>query len=177
VNDPLAYFITFHTYGSWLHGDLRGSVDRTHNAYGENFVERSQAREAFESNQMKRPEFVLEPEHRFVVNRTIREVAQHRKWRLHALHVRTNHVHLVITAVDVSPERVLNDLKSWCTRRLRESGIIQADSRVWSRHGSTRYLWKEEQIAEKVEYTANGQGAPLPMRAPRSKEHCSEPRP
>jgi hypothetical protein len=31
---PLAYLITFNTYGSWLHGDRRGSVDRFHNRYG-----------------------------------------------------------------------------------------------------------------------------------------------
>jgi hypothetical protein len=25
---PLAYFISFRTYGTWLHGDERGSVNR-----------------------------------------------------------------------------------------------------------------------------------------------------
>ena len=25
-NKPLAYFITFTTYGTWLHGDSRGSM-------------------------------------------------------------------------------------------------------------------------------------------------------
>ena len=31
---PLAYLITFRTYGTWLHGDARGSVDREHNVFG-----------------------------------------------------------------------------------------------------------------------------------------------
>ena len=26
----LAYFSTFRTYGTWLHGDDRGSTDRSH---------------------------------------------------------------------------------------------------------------------------------------------------
>jgi len=30
---PLAYLITFRCYGTWLHGDERGSVDRFHNQY------------------------------------------------------------------------------------------------------------------------------------------------
>ena len=30
----LAYLITFRCYGTWLHGDSRGSVDRFHNRYG-----------------------------------------------------------------------------------------------------------------------------------------------
>ena len=31
---PLAYLISFRTYGTWLHGDKRGSMDRKHNVYG-----------------------------------------------------------------------------------------------------------------------------------------------
>jgi hypothetical protein len=31
---PLAYFITFTCYGTWLHGDERGSVDDEHNTPG-----------------------------------------------------------------------------------------------------------------------------------------------
>ena len=30
---PLAYFISFRTYGTWLHGDERFSVDRKQNKY------------------------------------------------------------------------------------------------------------------------------------------------
>jgi len=30
---PLAYFLTLRTYGTWLHGDERGSVDAKHNCY------------------------------------------------------------------------------------------------------------------------------------------------
>jgi hypothetical protein len=31
TNLPLAYLITFRCYGTWLHGDERGSVDRFRN--------------------------------------------------------------------------------------------------------------------------------------------------
>ena len=31
MSRPLAFFITFTTYGAWLHGDDAGSVDRDHN--------------------------------------------------------------------------------------------------------------------------------------------------
>jgi hypothetical protein len=30
---PLGYLITFRCYGTWLHGDERGSIDRFHNRY------------------------------------------------------------------------------------------------------------------------------------------------
>ena len=32
--EPLAYFTTFRTYASWLHGDERTSVDRAHRVLG-----------------------------------------------------------------------------------------------------------------------------------------------
>jgi hypothetical protein len=35
---PLAYFITFHTYGTWLHGQVPGSVDRAHDQFGTPFL-------------------------------------------------------------------------------------------------------------------------------------------
>jgi hypothetical protein len=31
---PLAYLISFRAYGTWLHGDRRGSVGHFHNRYG-----------------------------------------------------------------------------------------------------------------------------------------------
>jgi hypothetical protein len=35
---PLAYLTTFITYGTWLHGDKRASVDDEHNRFGAQFV-------------------------------------------------------------------------------------------------------------------------------------------
>ncbi len=93
---------------------------------------------------------------REVVTQSIRHVCEHRSWRLLALNVRTNHVHAVVTANE-TPERVLNTFKSWATRRLVEASLIEHGSRVWSRHGSTIYLFRPEKVAEKVDYVLNGQ--------------------
>jgi hypothetical protein len=35
---PLAHLITFRCYGTWLHGDERGSVDRAHNRYRSPYI-------------------------------------------------------------------------------------------------------------------------------------------
>ena len=35
---PLAYFISWRTYGTWLHGDPRGSTSRHRNRYGSRFL-------------------------------------------------------------------------------------------------------------------------------------------
>jgi hypothetical protein len=34
TDTPLAFFISFRCYGTWLHGDERKSIDRHNNVYG-----------------------------------------------------------------------------------------------------------------------------------------------
>jgi REP element-mobilizing transposase RayT len=160
MSAPLAYFLTWHTYGTWLHGEEQGSVDPRNNVVGEPFAPASEAREQSENARLKHAAVRLGIAERQVVQTTILRVAEHRRWRSHAVHVRTTHVHVVVTA-EAKPERVLNDFKSYATRRLRESGRFAADDRIWSRHGSTRYLWNEGQVRSKIGYVVNAQGTPL----------------
>jgi len=88
------------------------------------------------------------------------EVAEHRSWTVHALNVRTNHVHMVISAPE-PPERVLNSIKSWATRRMVEAGVLPPRAKAWTRHGSTRYLWNATSVREACEYVCERQGADL----------------
>ena len=159
----LAYLITFHTYGSWLKGNVRGSVDRDHNARGEPFVPPNVLQEKYERGRMTGDGVRISPEQRFVIDHATRGVCEHRAWTLHAINIRTTHVHVVVTSED-RPEKVMGDMKAWCTRRLRESGVVSAQNRMWSRHGSTRYLWDEVSVERAVDYVLRRQGAPLPMR-------------
>jgi len=160
MNQPLAYFITFHTHGSWLHGRAQGSVDPEHNQPGTPVLPEDGQRHNRERAVMKKPPFVLDDDHRSCMRATIVEVCDHRQWQLLALHVRTNHVHAVIVA-PCKPEKVMSDLKAWCTRRLREAKLLGQKDDAWSRHGSTLYLWREASVAEKTDYTLNQQGTPL----------------
>ena len=160
ATQPLAYFITFHTKGSWLHGEAKGSGDRDHRGYGEAFVPADPQRVDEMRQRLEHPPLVLDAAQRRVIHETVERVCEHRGWLLHALHVRTTHVHAIVTAA-AEPEKVMNDLKSWCTRRLREAGLLPPERKPWSEHGSTRYLWNEAALVEKVNYVLNGQGVPL----------------
>ncbi len=157
---PLAYFITFSTYGVWLHGRSESSVDRAHNAVGTPFLPPDARRERNERAAMREPPYLLDADRRAVVLETILEVARHRRWAVRACHVRTTHVHVIVTA-DAVPEKVMIDFKAYASRRLKERLGEPADCKRWTQHGSTRYLWNEEQVAEKVEYVRHGQGEPL----------------
>jgi REP element-mobilizing transposase RayT len=153
---PLAYFISFRTYGTWLHGDERGSVDRKHNAFGAPKLAASESRVRWERDELRGSPVELDAERRAAVERTIREVCEHREWRLLEVNARSNHVHVVVEAGG-PPEPVMNAFKAWATRRMVQAGLVERGAPVWSRHGSTVYLFKPEKVEEKRRYVRDGQ--------------------
>ena len=160
MSEPIAYLITFHTYGTWLHGADRGPVNRDHNVFGTNLVPPSERLRAAEQDYLEVGVFKFDAEQRRVVEVAVEGVVQYRGWTLHAVHVRTNHVHVIVSA-DATAERVMNTFKSWATRRLREARLIDPKQKVWTRHGSTRYLWKQHELLRAREYVAEHQGRDL----------------
>lgn len=158
--EPLAYFITFTTYGTWLHGRDPGSVDRKHNVPGTPWLAPNARLMTAREQAMKQEPYELDGPRRIVVLKTVLEVCHHRKWMLHAVHVRTNHVHLVVTA-PTKPEKVMSDIKAWSSRRLREATNEPADRDRWTQHGSTRYLNDEDSVLRAVAYVLDEQGTPM----------------
>jgi REP element-mobilizing transposase RayT len=160
MSDPLAYFITFHCYGTWLHGEERGSVDSAHNRVGDPLLPPDPQRRLTQLRKMNQPAYNLDSSRQAIVLRAIREVCVHRGWRLWALHVRVTHVHVVVTA-DCRPEKVMGDFKSYASRALNDAGLDEIDRQRWSRHGSTRYLNAEDAVVASVDYVLRGQGTAL----------------
>jgi REP element-mobilizing transposase RayT len=74
--------------------------------------------------------------------------------------VRTNHVHAVVEA-DVAPEKVMNAFKSYASRGLNRQKIDGPERKRWARHGSTRWLLKDEDVQESIRYVISGQGEPM----------------
>jgi REP element-mobilizing transposase RayT len=157
---PLAYLITFRCYGTWLHGDERGSMDRKHNIYGTARLPHNQRLEDSDRKQLDHPPLTLDAKQRQVTEKAVQEVCEHCKYILRTINVRTNHAHTVVTAM-CKPEPVLDAFKSYATRALRRAGLIPATLKPWVRHGSTIYLWKERDVAKAVEYVMLGQGDDL----------------
>ena len=56
---PVGFLISFRCFGTWLHGDRRGSVDRFHNVYGTPKLGPERARVRYERNLMTRPPVCL----------------------------------------------------------------------------------------------------------------------
>ncbi len=173
---PVAYFITLSTYGARLHGDARGTSDRSHNAYNSPMVGYDERRWEAERALMRDEPFVLTPVRRRVVSEAIRDAAAFRQWQVHALNVRTNHVHVVLSA-EGPPEPVLTKLKGRATRGLREAGLAGPKQPVWGHHGSTRWLWDGAAVTAAIDYVTGAQGVELdrPARDPGTDARPGDP--
>lgn len=89
--EPLAYLITFRTYGTWLHGEDRGSVDRrNYNRYGAPSMPPNPRVFAEDRNKLKTEPLLLNQVQRKLVESAIQEVCDYRSYALHAVNARTN---------------------------------------------------------------------------------------
>ena len=133
--DSGAYLITFACYGQHLHGDARGSVDRFHNQPGSRLRPESESRQKIELGLMKEPAYRLDRRARRLALDAIREACRYREWMLDACHVRTNHVHVVVT-LEGDPEKAMNAFKVYAGQALNRAG--EERSKRWARHGSIK---------------------------------------
>lgn len=146
---PLAYLITWTTYGTWLPGDGRGWVeDGTPGIRAPDAARRAEAR-----GRLSEPPVTLDEAQRTLVEATIRAHCEVRRWTLHAVNARSNHVHVAVTADDVPPETVMDQFKAWCSRRLNECGPRR--KHWWTRHGSTKWINDEDYLRNAINYVRN----------------------
>jgi REP element-mobilizing transposase RayT len=158
---PLAYFISFRSYGTWLHGDARGSIDRFNNVYGAPYIPPNPNWHRYNQKQLRGKPLILGSKHRRLIEEAIKETCSIRKWDLLAFNVRTNHVHTVVVA-NKKTETVLKAFKANATRKLREEGLWSYAFSPWARKGSKRKLWTEKSVGRAIDYVLNGQGDELP---------------
>jgi REP element-mobilizing transposase RayT len=152
---PIAFFITWTTYGTWLHGDPRGSFDRRGG-----YIRPDDRRRQAAEDLMTDDPVTLTDEQRAIVDRVIAEHCAIRGWALHARNVRTRHVHVVVSAT-VEGERVRAELKKWASVRLSAHiGLIQGQGKDGARRwftekGNIEEVWEDRHLQRVIEYTNN----------------------
>lgn len=155
-NDLTAFLITWRTYGTWLPGDERGWVDERRNGRGEPKHRADQRLENAAKGQMKAARVILTDAQRQAVDDAVRAACTEKGWVLHAVNVRTNHVHVVVNT-NSPPERTQVALKAAATKMLTERGLAPPGGVVWSRGGSQRGLTNERALSVAVDYVRNRQ--------------------
>jgi REP element-mobilizing transposase RayT len=152
MSEPLAYLITWTTYGTWLPGDGRGWV-----AKGAAGIQAADpARKSAARASLVESPVGLDPEQRALVEATIRAHCDLRRWSLHAVNARSNHVHVVVTVPATDPTKVMDQFKAWCSRRLNERAE-KAPERWWTRHGSTKWINDDAYLQNAIRYVLERQ--------------------
>ena len=157
MKEPLAFFLTWTTYGTWLPGDERGWTKRS-----EGFQPPHAVRQVSARSFMTEAPVILDRDERRLVERTIADHCAIRGWKLQAVNCRTNHVHVVVSG-NAHPETIRDQLKAWCTRRLKERQHSQEDNGItvregwWTEGGSQRHLNDDDGLEAAVRYTLEAQ--------------------
>ncbi len=149
TDEPIAYFITWTTYGTWLPGDQRGSWHRgQYQSPNELFCQMAAA-------EMKETAFTLSQEDRAIVEETVTKHCEIRSWKLHTVRARSNHVHVVVTAPGYKPATVRDQFKAWCTRLLKP--LHAGRERFWTEGGSRRWINHEDDLEAAITYVNEAQ--------------------
>ena len=156
MSEPLAYLITWTCYGTWLPGDKRGWVDANESG----IQTPHSGRRIQAQRRMTESPCTLSQAERQIVADTIRRHCAIRGWQLYAVSARTNHVHVVVAA-NTDPDTVMSELKSWCTRRLKEYQQACGESTIrqnwWTEQGSTHWINNERHLENAIQYVLEGQ--------------------
>ena len=158
--DPLGYFITWATYGTWLPGDERGWVE-----YHHGWQLPDPARKLEAAAKMTEDACRLDAEQRRAVEEQIAETCEVRGWHLHAVNCRSNHLHVVVSA-NAHPKTVRSQLKAWCTRKLKALEAMRAAAgglntsvreNWWAERGSQRFINDADSLEGAIVYVRDGQ--------------------
>ena len=154
MDDPLGFFLTWVTYGTWLPGDSRGWVE-----YKQGWQVPNPILELESAARMTEDACRLTPQQRDHVELQIAETCKHRGWHLHAANCRMNHVHAVVSAPNTRAKKIRIDLKAWTTKRLKQTFDPKREN-WWAERGSIRYLYDENSLEAAIIYVTDGQDRP-----------------
>ena len=150
--DPLAFFITWTVYGTYLQGDIPGWRRRRK---GEQIPKPKLAE--WRRERLKHEILLLSPDQRECVETECQRHCDHREWRLWAANARTNHIHAVVTATGYDGKRVRDQLKANCTRGLREQWEEFRDRPVWTTGGDWQCINSEDDLESVCIYVRDAQ--------------------
>jgi len=169
--DPLAFLLTWTTYGTWLPGDERGWMDYGLGAQLPDPILKLEAQA-----RMTNDACLLDVEQRRLIEATITDHCRIRGWQLHAVNCRTNHVHVIVSA-NRDPKKVRDQFKAWGARKLNELEYRRRKSakvahraidraatddqslrtKWWTERGSRRWIGDDKSLEAAIRYVRDGQ--------------------
>ena len=151
-DEPLAFFITFTVYGTFLQGDARWWRSRR-----EGSQPPQPLLEQWHRDRLKHAVMLLNSDQRAAIESEINRLSEFRGWKLWQANARSNHVHVVVTANGYSGKKVRDQIKANCTRVFREQWPAFVDRPVWTTGGDWKCINTEEDLAQAILYAGEVQ--------------------
>lgn len=151
-DEPLAYFITWTSYGTHLQGESNGWWK-----HGEGPKQPESELAHWRSKKLVHSVISLNGEQRDHVTEEIRRLCNYRGWKLWACNVRSNHVHTVIHARGFLGSKVRDQLKANSTRVLRERWKECLGRPIWTEGGDWKCINEEDDLERVIQYVAEAQ--------------------
>jgi REP element-mobilizing transposase RayT len=157
--------LTWTTYGTWLPGEERGFVSpvrassddkwKSRNELGTSYSRSMPGLKRASQSRLKCPPIYLDLERARVVFEQFHETAVYRGWHLEAVAIMANHVHLVVSVeVDVAPDVLLGDFKSYASRALNARWNRPPSGTWWAESGSKRKKSNRSAVENAIRYMA-----------------------
>jgi REP element-mobilizing transposase RayT len=146
----IAYHVIWTCYGQWLHGDARGSVDRSTNIPGTPYAPADPQRRSAAANRMAEATCWLTDDQRRIATRALREACEFRGWRLEAVNVQPDHTHVVVQAEGVTGIEVRRILKGRSTTWLHEQ--VGGRRTWWTEGGKTEHIRDGRHLVQAIAY-------------------------
>ncbi len=146
MGQPIAYMMTWTTYGSWLQGDERGYVKD-----GRIFEANKSLNQA-NKFLMKYPEVNLSLLQRNIIEDALRKEAFTLGQEIYAMSIGVNHIHLAVSFSDIYPEAAMSHYKNASRLEIQRAGFV---GKLWTRGFSKRYCFDEQQLNAIIDYVNN----------------------
>jgi hypothetical protein len=162
----IAFHITWGTYGTRLHGDPRGTVDRDHNEYDTPVLGYDEHRWEREKATLKFPPVVLTRPQMVFIEQTIPGICIRGGWEHITSASGPDHVHEILKSKQ-DPEVIRRLLKRWLGQELTkhfhgEPGCPQPGTEAtwWAECGSIKWIDNERYYHNAVNYVRGQRASP-----------------
>lgn len=152
IDDPIAYFITWTVYGTFLQGDARWWRSREKGKRPPQPL-----LEQWHRDRLKHDVILLTESHRRTVSSAVAKHCNHRGWVLHIDNPRSNHVHVVVSAKGYDGRTVRDQLKANATGALRRSCSEFKDRKVWTTGGDWKCINSDDDLQQAILYAGEVQ--------------------
>jgi REP element-mobilizing transposase RayT len=137
---PIAYHITFGTYGTRLHGDERGTVDRSMNQPGDPIIGADRAWWELERNKLKFDPVVLTPEQMRFAESVMPSICERGAWEHRTGAGGPDHIHHLVTSA-ADGDAVRKWFKRWLGEAMSAKWPRPEGATWWAEGGSVKWVW------------------------------------